>query len=110
MGEKKEVAGGLSQGEIDQLKNDYGDLILISVKDEDQSEDHYWFKKPDMNTMEAAGSMIERNPVKANTIVIQNCLVKGDKNKAISDVSTYVTLAPHMEKLINQKDSEVKNF
>ncbi len=100
----------MSQGEIDQLKSKHGNLVLITVKNDDESVDHYWFKQPDMITMEAAGSMIERNPVKANTIVIQNCLVKGDKKKAISDVSTYVTLAPHIEKLINQKDSEVKNF
>jgi hypothetical protein len=103
--EKKIIAGGLTQAEIDALKKEHGKLTLVSI----EGEGHWWFKKPNMQTLSASVALAERDPMGSAMIYFTNCLVKGDE-KAAEDVDTWVAIAPHLQDLIETKKTEVKNF
>jgi hypothetical protein len=103
--ERKEIAGGLTQSEIDALKREHGKLTLVSI----EGEGHWWFKKPNMQTLSASAAMAERDPMGSAMVYFTNCLVKGDA-KAAEDVDIWISIAPHLNNLIESKTAEVKNF
>lgn len=104
---KKQVAGGLTQAEIDNLKKLHGPLTLVTVKSDPVQ--HFWFRKPDRNVLSAASSAAIENPILSLEIYFKNCLVSGDES-AINDVDIFSTLMPHLNELIERKETEVKNF
>lgn len=103
-----ELIGGLNQIEIDKLKEKHGPLILIAVGDEG-SEEHFFFRKPDMNVMRAVSSQVERDPLGAAQIYFKNCLVHGDKS-AVENVEIFVSIAPYLQELIKEKRVVLKNL
>jgi hypothetical protein len=101
------VAGGLTQEEIDSLKKRYGPLKLVTVKG--NPDQYFWFRKPDKKILSAASSQALQNPVASLEIYFNNCLVHGDK-KAIEDVDVFSSLMIPLNELIEQRETEVKNF
>jgi len=99
------IAGGLTQSEIDALKKEHGKLTLVSI----EGEGHWWFKKPNMATLSASAALAERDPMGSAMVYFTNCLVKGDP-KAADNVDLWVAIAPHLNGLIEEKRTEVKNF
>lgn len=99
------IAGGLTQAEIDALKREHGKLTLVSI----EGEGHWWFKKPNMQTLSASVAIAERDPMGSAMVYFNNCLVKGDA-KAAEDVDLWLSIAPHLNNLIESKQTEVKNF
>lgn len=102
--ERKEIAGGLTQSEIDALKKEHGKLTVVSIEGR-----HWWFKKPNMATLSASAALAERDPMGSAMIYFTNCLVIGDA-KAAEDVDIWISIAPHLNNLIDSKTAEVKNF
>lgn len=98
------IAGLKTQKEIDDLKKKHGPLTLITVNDQ-----HFWFKKPDMNTLSASAKIALENPMESSMIYFRNCLVDGN-HKAAEDVDTWVAIAPHLNGLIEEQKVEVKKF
>ena len=98
--------GGKTQEQITALKKSYGEIICITIKNPDR---HFWFKKPDINTVSAASAVLETNPVQANKIFFINCLIEGDE-KAIDNPDDYYALAPSLMSLIKKQEVEIKNF
>lgn len=103
--EKQIIAGGLTQAEIDALKKEHGELTLVSIED----EGHWWFKKPNMQTLSAAAAMAERDPMGSTLVYFNNCLIKGDP-KAAENVDLWLAIAPTLQTLIEEKKSVVKKF
>lgn len=103
--ENQIIAGGLTQAEIDALKKEHGELTLVSI----DGEGDWWFKKPSMQTLSAAAAIAERDPMGSTLIYFNNCLVKGDP-KAADNVDLWVSIAPTLQTLIEEKKSVVKKF
>jgi hypothetical protein len=104
------VAGGLTQKEINTLKNKHGKITLVTIEgDEGQEELHFWFKQPDRNILAAAVKIGERDQMKGTEVFIENCLVKGPK-KELQDVEVFMAVAPQVEALIKVRTARVKNF
>lgn len=109
MPEKQIIAGGLTQADIDKLKAKHGAITLITVFEADDTEAHFWFRKPDMNTMRAVVAVAEKDPVQATTVYFKNCLILGD-HEAVNDVETFMSIQPYLQELVKEKQVQVKNF
>lgn len=105
---EENVAGGLSQKQIDQLKKEHGSLMLITVKGND-GDDHFWFKKPDMDTMSAYMKIVQSDPLKAGQLIFNSCLIKGRKD-AVDEVETFLSLMKDLSTIAEKMDTEVKKF
>jgi len=101
------IAGGLTQYKINTLKKKHGPLTLVTL--EGDTPEHYWLKKPSMATVKASTKVAESDPMESAMIYFKNCLVKGDE-KVIEDVDRWLSLAPHLENLIETRKATVKNF
>jgi len=102
------IAGGLTQAEIDKLKKKHGSLRLISVEDGD-THIHFFFKKPNMNVIAAVQTIAERDVIAATQQFFKECLVHGDPSY-VDDVDVFMSIQPHLEKLIEERKVVVKNF
>lgn len=98
------VAGGKTQKQINDLKAKHGPLTLVTIEDQ-----HWWFKKPDMNVLSASAKVALENPMESTLIYFRNCLVDGDP-KACENVDLWVSIAPHLNGLIEEQKVEVKKF
>lgn len=104
------VAGGLTQQQIDSLKNKHGKLTLVTVEFEEGKDDkHFWFKKPDSKTMSAVMKIAETDPFRSTQIYFKSCLIKGDA-ACVDDMEVFMNVAPHLERLIEERKTVVKNF
>lgn len=103
------VAGGLTQSEIDRLKKEHGKLTLITVKDENDQDIHFWFKKPDMKVMSATAKVAKTDSIQAAQIFATNCIVKGDIS-LLEDVDIFSSLAEPIMELVETREVEVKKF
>lgn len=103
------IAGGLTQTEINNLKSKYGELTLISTKNENGDPVHLWFKKPNMQTMSASAKLMQRDPMEAVLIYGKNCLIKGDPS-VFEDVDIVSTITEPLMELVQTRSLEVKKF
>lgn len=89
---------GLTEAEIQNLKEQHGALILGTVKQGDQ-EYHAIFREPNFKIMEAAGAVTERSEIRGTKALYDNCVVKADPEveqrdmlqlKAVQAVAEYM--------------------
>lgn len=102
---KKFNISDLTEAEIAALKREHGELIVVTIEEEGD----WVFKKPDMNTLSASAALAERDPMGSALVYFNNCLVKGDPSAA-TNVDLWITIAPHLQKLIEEKKSSVKKL
>jgi hypothetical protein len=80
---------GVTQLQINHWKNQYGEdnvkVITIPLDDKGQKNAVGYFRKPDMNVMMAAGSIIDSNPLKAGLVFVDNCFLGGDPDFKTND-------------------------
>ena len=89
---------GLSETEIQELKEKHGALILGTVK-QGENEYHAIFKEPNFKTLEATGAVTERSVIRGTKALYDNCIVKADEEieqrdllqlKAVQAVAEYM--------------------
>lgn len=105
MGKDTQLVGGLNEDQIQALKNKHGKLTLVTV----ENDIHFWFKKPNMETLAAAAKVSQKDEMEAAKVYFKNCLIKGDQS-LIEDPEIFLAVAPHLEKLLEKKATTVKNF
>ena len=99
---------GLTDNEIIELKKKYGFLIVGTVKQGDQ-EYNAIFKEPDFKTLEATGSIGEKNAIKGTVALYDNSVVAADESINQRDflkLKVVESLAQHM----NSFSVTVKNL
>lgn len=70
--------GGLSTEQLSALKHTHGRIHEITVDDEEAGiRLKGYFKRPDMNTMQAVSSVSKRNEVQGGEILFDNCWLEG---------------------------------
>lgn len=106
---ENELQGGLNDTEIQGMKRKYGKIFLISVADELDGVEFFWFKKPDMTTLSASSKFAETDPLKAATIIFNDCLIRGRK-QAIDEPETFLGIMPQLMRIFRAKTSTIKEF
>lgn len=99
---------GLTDTEIVELKQKHGFLIVGTVKQGDQ-EYNAIFKEPNFKTLEATGSIGEKNAIKGTVALYDNCVVAADDDINSRDflkLKAVESLAQHM----NSFSVTVKNL
>lgn len=90
------------------LKAQYPEgLIIVSLKEEqNKPAEDFVFKKPTMVTVSAAAVFEEKDPVRSNQIVFNDCLVWGEK-EAANDPDRFLSIAPYLKNLVKVRQVEV---
>lgn len=99
---------GLTENQIQELKEKYGFLIIGTVKQGD-SEYHAIFKEPSFKVLEAMGNIAKNNEVKGTIALYDNCIVASDDafiSRDFLKLKAVESLAQHM----NSFNVSVKNL
>ncbi len=70
-----EYPGGVSEAQIKQWKGRWGEVhqVTVPLDDEGKNFGYGYFKKPNLETISAAGKFTETDPIKSGTIIFENC-------------------------------------
>nr|DAM95752.1 MAG TPA: hypothetical protein [Caudoviricetes sp.] len=102
--------GGLSTEQLSALKHTHGRIHEITVDDEEAGiRLKGYFKRPDMNTMQAVSSVSKRNEVQGGEILFDNCWLGGAqllKNDAVYKMEGIAALSG----LFGKCKHELKNW
>ena len=99
---------GLSEAQIEELKQEHGVLILGTVKQGTESF-HAIFKEPNFTVLESVGAISAKSEVKGSVALYDNCVITADeafKTRDFLKLKAIETLAKHM----NSFSVDVKNL
>lgn len=99
---------GLSESQIEELKQEHGILILGTVKQGEETFEAI-FKEPSFQVLESVGAISEKSEVKGSVALYDNCVIAADdafKTRDFLKLKAIETLAKHM----NSFSVEVKNL
>jgi hypothetical protein len=74
--------------------------------EKDKEAEDFVFKKPSMATVAASATCQEADPVRANLIIFNDCLVFGDKTAA-NDPDRFLSISPNLSNLVKTRQVEV---
>jgi len=99
----------LQKGETDEkllaaLRAKHGALYFISVEDKSGL-----CKKPDRKTLSAFMSVSQKDPLRANEILLKNCMLAGDA-ALIEDDDYFLSASAQLAELIEIKQGELKKL
>lgn len=71
----------------EEIKAKYGNVFKIEVDADDEGKEKViaYLKKPDLKTLSATMSVMNSDPIKANQILLKNCLIEEISDKRITD-------------------------
>lgn len=99
---------GLTESQIQDLKEQHGFLIIGTVKQGDE-EYNTIFKEPSFKVLEAMGAISKNNEVKGTVALYENCIVAADEafqSRDFLKLKAVESLAQHM----NSFNVTVKNL
>ncbi|AZI53903.1 hypothetical protein EIB75_10635 [Epilithonimonas vandammei] len=91
----------VSQEQIDAWKKQYGDIFAIKVDGKTA-----YLKKPDRRTLSFASVAGQKDPMKFNEIVLENCFIGGDE-EIKKDDSLFLAASSKIVELIEVKEAEL---
>ena len=66
----------ITKEQIQEWKNQYKDIFVISVEDK-----KVYLRTPDRKTLSYASTLATKDPLKFNEVILDNCWLGGDENK-----------------------------
>jgi len=100
----KELIGKASDAQIAIYKEKHGEIFEVVIDDA-----VCYLKKPDRKTLSFASSVGDKDPMKFNEIMLDNCWVAGAE-KIKTDDSYFFACIEKMEVLIQVKQAEIKKL
>lgn len=95
--------------DLEALKRKYGKLYLIEVENPGGSTLEFVLRQPDRNVMGAVAKVANSDPFKAGVILVENCLVFGDKTE-LDDITVFSAVAEQFEKVNAARAATIKNL
>jgi len=95
--ENKEI----TQEQIDAWKKQHGDIYAIKVDGKTA-----YLKKPDRKTLSFASVAGQKDPMKFNEIILENCFIGGDE-EIKKDDSLFLAASAKIVELIEVKEAEL---
>ena len=95
--ENKEI----TQEQIDSWKKQHGDIYAIKVDGKTA-----YLKKPDRKTLSFASVAGQKDPMKFNEIILENCFIGGDE-EIKKDDSLFLAASAKIVELIEVKEAEL---
>lgn len=98
----------LTDTQIKKLKAQHGQLYLVEVEGEEQIH-QFVFKMPSRNVISASAKVIEDDPIQSTEIVLENCIVYGDR-KLFEDMSIFQAIGKHLHTIVQSRESTIKKL
>ena len=102
----------LSQQEVENHKRKHGVIFEVKVSgdaEKQQPDEYFYFKKPNMTTVSASVKLTETDPIQASILMFNDTLIHG-RQAAIEDASVFLSIAKHLQKMVQVKQSEIKEL
>ncbi len=91
----------VTQTQINEWKKKHGNVYLLEVEGRKA-----YLKSPDRKTLGYAGSVGQKNPMKFNEIMLENCWLGGDEEIKTND-SFFLAAASKLAELIDVKKASL---
>jgi hypothetical protein len=110
MGKEEAIAGGITEGQLNHWKNQYGEIkvFVIPLDDSGKKKVTGYFRKPDLKVIQAAAPFTDSDPVKAGLIQFENCFLGGDDDFKTND-EVKLSAIQALNKLFKVRVAEIKN-
>ncbi len=95
--------------DVDYLKRKWGKIYLIEVENPNGEPLEYVLRQPDRTIMAAVGKIANTDPFKAGVILVENCLLYGDKT-ALEDMTVFSAVAEAFEEVNKSRKATIKNL
>lgn len=94
---------------IAKYKARHADIYLVEVENGEAETLEYLFKSPDRKTMSAAGKIAMTDPVRSMEVLIDNCLLEGDK-KQLENSQVFQAVAEQFEVINKPREASIKKL
>lgn len=94
----------VSKQQIAEWKKQHGDVFLIEVDGKAA-----YLRSPDRKTLSAAMTLGQKDPIKFNETIINNCWLGGDEEIRTDD-SYFLAAGGQIDKIIEVREASVKKL
>jgi len=100
----------LNKEAIAKLKKEHGRIfeVIVELPNKDRSNEQpttsFYFKQPDRDILDAVNKVAQRSEIKATEVMINNCMVAGDKD-LLKDIGVFTTIGEKLENILDKKKS-----
>lgn len=108
--EQQTLTGGWTANQIEKARKQHGRLMLVETTGPEGEQLAFWFRRPDMKVMGAVTKLLQTDPLQANLVLFRNCLINQEQVKWADDVEVMMAVMPHLEKIVEVRAAEVRNF
>lgn len=105
------LPGGISQAQLGQWKNRWGNVFLVEVPmdDEGNQKAAAYFKKPGIDVISAAARFMESDPLKGANVIFESCWLGGDE-VIKEDDEARLSCMQSLGKLVTIRTSTIKKL
>jgi hypothetical protein len=104
MEEKKQLKGQATDAQIAIWKEKFGDVYQVIVEDKT-----CYLHKPNRQTLSAAATLGQTDPMRYNEVVVNNCWIAGVEEFKTDD-SYFFALSEKLIELVELKTAEIKKL
>ena len=100
----------LNKEAIEKLKKEHGRVfeIVVELPNKENRESpettSFYFKQPDRQIIDATNKAAQRSEIKAAEVMINNCLLKGDKS-LLKEIGVFMAVSEQLERILDKKKS-----
>jgi hypothetical protein len=94
----------ITKEQIQEWKNQYKDIFVISVEDK-----KVYLRTPDRKTLSYASTLATKDPLKFNEVILDNCWLGGDEEIKTND-ELFLAVSSKLPDLIQIKEATLEKL
>ena len=94
----------VTKEQIQEWKNQYKDIFVISVEDK-----KVYLRTPDRKTLSYASTLATKDPLKFNEVILENCWLGGDEEIKTND-ELFLAVSSKLPDLIQIKEATLEKL
>ena len=94
----------ITKEQIQEWKNQYKDIFVISVEDK-----KVYLRTPDRKTLSYASTLATKDPLRFNEVILENCWLGGDEEIKTDD-ALFLAASSKLPDLIQSKEATLEKL
>ena len=94
----------ITKEQIQEWKNQYKDIFVISVEDK-----KVYLRTPDRKTLSYASTLATKDPLRFNEVILENCWLGGDEEMKTND-ELFLAVSSKLPDLIQIKEATLEKL
>jgi len=94
----------ITKEQIQEWKNQYKDIFVISVEDK-----KVYLRTPDRKTLSYASTLATKDPLRFNEVILENCWLGGDEEIKTND-ELFLAVSSKLPDLIQIKEATLEKL